>query len=286
LVESAGSCGGAVDWSYSAVGAPGPRSDGSIPYWKTTVVAWPCGLTVPDTDADVALDVDGELGITAGGLVGGGGGDDETYVKRSAELVALLPPAFVTMTSTVPVPGGEVTTICVPVLLVTVAPADPNLTVALVKFVPLIVTDVPPPAGPEDGLIELMVGAGGLPPILYVDDTVGRSELVATVTVSVVEVVVGLVTLGSVIVSESPPLTVDPLKMKQVSVWPLAEQLPPTCGDPVWLVSTTLLPPLMWVRSVPAGNTIEIVLCDAPDIPPVADTANDITYVTPAALGA
>jgi hypothetical protein len=87
-------------------------------------------------------------------------------VKRSAALVTLVPPALVTITSTVPVPGGEVTTIWVPMLLLIVAGPDPNLTVAPVKFVPLIVTDVPPAAGPEDGLIDVTVGGGGLPPML------------------------------------------------------------------------------------------------------------------------
>ena len=51
-------------------------------------------------------------------------------------------------------------------LLVIVAGLDPNLTVAPVKFAPLIVTDVPPAAGPEDGLIEVTVGGGRLPPML------------------------------------------------------------------------------------------------------------------------
>jgi hypothetical protein len=87
-------------------------------------------------------------------------------VKRSAAPVALVPPAVVTVTSTVPLPGGDVTTIWLPVLLVIDAGAEPNVTVEPVKFEPLIVTDVPPAAGPEDGLIEVIVGGGGLPPTL------------------------------------------------------------------------------------------------------------------------
>ena len=43
--------------------------------------------------------------------------------------------------------------------------ADPNLTlVAPVKSVPVIVTLVPPATGPDDGLIDVTVGAGGAPP--------------------------------------------------------------------------------------------------------------------------
>ena len=55
---------------------------------------------------------------------------------------------------------------CVPVLPVMVAGAEPNMTVEPVKFAPLIVTIVPPPAGPEVGLIEVTVGGGGFPPML------------------------------------------------------------------------------------------------------------------------
>ena len=64
----------------------------------------------------------------------------------------------VTITSTVPDPGGDITVSWVPVLLVMLARADPNSTVEPVKFAPLIVTVVPPAAGPDVGLIEVIVG--------------------------------------------------------------------------------------------------------------------------------
>src|SRR5437660_8778259 len=51
------------------------------------------------------------------------------YVKRSASLVALVPPAVVTVTSTVPVPAGETAVIEVPEFTVTFAAlVEPNLT--------------------------------------------------------------------------------------------------------------------------------------------------------------
>ncbi len=64
-----------------------------------------------------------------------------------------------------PVPAGEVAVIEVAPLMVTlVAAVEPNLTVdAAVKFVPVMVTDVPPAAGPEAGLIEVTVGTGVVP---------------------------------------------------------------------------------------------------------------------------
>ena len=73
-----------------------------------------------------------------------------------------MPPVVVTRTSTVPVPAGDVAVIWVAELTVKpVAGVAPKLTaVAPVKFVPVIVTDVPPVAGPEVGEIDVTVGDG------------------------------------------------------------------------------------------------------------------------------
>ncbi len=75
--------------------------------------------------------------------------------------VALVPPAVVTLTSTVPVPAGEVAVIEVALLTVTLAAgAAPKLTTAArVKPVPVIVTLVPPDAGPVVGLRLVTLGA-------------------------------------------------------------------------------------------------------------------------------
>ena len=74
--------------------------------------------------------------------------------------MALVPAGVVTVTSTVPEPGGEVAVIWVAVSTVNaVAGLVPNPTaVAPVKFVPVIVTDVPPAAGPDEGLTPVTVG--------------------------------------------------------------------------------------------------------------------------------
>ena len=77
-----------------------------------------------------------------------------------ADCVSLL----ITFISTVPVPAGDVTVSCVEESYVTfVAFVAPNCTVGageFRKFVPVIVTVVPPASGPFCGFIEIIVGAG------------------------------------------------------------------------------------------------------------------------------
>jgi hypothetical protein len=73
----------------------------------------------------------------------------------------LCPPALVTVTVTAPaLPAGVVAVIVVPFTTATfVADALPNFTIApLAKFVPVIVTAVPPATGPLFGLTLLTVG--------------------------------------------------------------------------------------------------------------------------------
>ena len=74
--------------------------------------------------------------------------------------MALVPPAVVTVTSAVPLPAGDIAVIEVALLTVKdAAPVVPNFTeVAQVKSVPVIVTGVPPPVGPEAGAIEVTAG--------------------------------------------------------------------------------------------------------------------------------
>lgn len=84
------------------------------------------------------------------------------YVKRSALLVALFPPAVVTVTFTAPAePAGDSAVIDVAETTVKLfAAAEPNLTaLAPVKLVPVIVTVVPPASGPVFGSTFVTVGA-------------------------------------------------------------------------------------------------------------------------------
>src|SRR5258708_37061249 len=74
--------------------------------------------------------------------------------------MALVPPAVVTVTSTVPTPVGEVAVIWVALSTVKEAAALlPKLTaVAPEKLVPVMVTLVPPDVGPVFGLTLVTVG--------------------------------------------------------------------------------------------------------------------------------
>ena len=94
------------------------------------------------------------VGLTALTATGG------TYVNVSAELVELVCPPLVTVTSTVPEPAGLVAVIDVALFTVTpVAAVPPNATVAPdAKPVPEMVTGVPPAAGPLAGLTPDTVG--------------------------------------------------------------------------------------------------------------------------------
>ena len=74
--------------------------------------------------------------------------------------MALVPPGVVTVTSTVPVPAGEVAVIWVALTtLNNPAALPPNLTaVAPEKLVPVMVTLVPPAGGPLFGVTLVTVG--------------------------------------------------------------------------------------------------------------------------------
>lgn len=71
-----------------------------------------------------------------------------------------MPPGVVTRRLTVPLPAGEVARKVVALSNCTLVPATaPKATVApLTKFVPVMVTTVPPDEGPVAGVIELTVG--------------------------------------------------------------------------------------------------------------------------------
>ena len=74
--------------------------------------------------------------------------------------MAEVPPAVVTLTSTVPLPEGDVAVIWVAELTVKpVAAVAPKVTaVAPEKLVPVMITLVPPVVGPDVGEIEVTVG--------------------------------------------------------------------------------------------------------------------------------
>jgi hypothetical protein len=86
---------------------------------------------------------------------------DEMYRKLTALLV---PPGLVTVTPTMPIPGGLVAVhLVAEAQFMLAAGVAPKLIVvgpsAVVRLAPLIVTTVPPAAGPSDGLMLVTVGA-------------------------------------------------------------------------------------------------------------------------------
>jgi hypothetical protein len=85
-------------------------------------------------------------------------------VNWSAEPVADVPPGVVTRTSTVPVPSGDVAVIDISLTNEKlVAGVTPKATaVTPVKPVPVMVTLVPPDAGPFAGLMPVTIGAGSM----------------------------------------------------------------------------------------------------------------------------
>src|SRR5205807_5741669 len=83
-----------------------------------------------------------------------------------------VPSGPVIFTSTVPAPAGDLAVIEVADLTVKLAAfADPNLiAVAPVKLVPVMVTEVPPVAGPSAGFNLVIVGVAELTRLLKFGD--------------------------------------------------------------------------------------------------------------------
>ena len=78
----------------------------------------------------------------------------------SADTGALTPDGVTTVTSTVPVPAGDVAVTEVELSAVMVPGVEPKSTaVAPDRLVPVIVTLVPPPVGPVTGLMEVTAEA-------------------------------------------------------------------------------------------------------------------------------
>ena len=83
------------------------------------------------------------------------------YLNRSALDTALVPPAMVTLTLTVPLPVGLLAVILVGLTTtMRVAALAPNRTLApRTKSAPMMVTTVPPRRGPSRGETEVTRGA-------------------------------------------------------------------------------------------------------------------------------
>jgi hypothetical protein len=172
-----------------------------------------------------------------------------TYEKRSALLVGLVPAGVVTVTSTVPEPAGEVAVTWVSETTVKpVAAVDPKLTpVAPVNPVPVIVTSVPPAAGPEVGLIPVTVGPDatyvkrspawvGLVPAGVVTVTSTMPDPAGeTAVTSVSETTLKLVATVDPKLTPVAPVKPEPVMVTDVppAVGPDVGEMPETDGPPV-----------------------------------------------------
>ena len=158
--------------------------------------------------------------------------------------LALCPSGLVTTTFTGPaVIVGVTAVILVAETTTTEVPGlPPNVTVAPdLKFVPVIVTDVPPAAGPELGLMEVIVGGGATtaavnPPV---EVAVWPSGLITTIFTGPA-VIVGVTTV--MLVAETtttevpglpPKVTVAP-DLKFIPV--MVTDVPPAAGPDVGLM--------------------------------------------------
>ena len=91
-------------------------------------------------------------------------------MNSSADEVALVPSGVVTVTSTVPVPGGAVAVIEVAESAAMVAGVEPKSTaVAPDRSVPVMVTLVPPAGGPVAGAIPVTATVWEAAEVIVVD---------------------------------------------------------------------------------------------------------------------
>lgn len=151
---------------------------------------------VPNPPPEIVIDVPTgpEVGLTEV--------TDGEYVKFAFDVVREVPPLVVTLTGTVPVPGGEIAVIVLSLFTVNCAVAVPKSTFsAFVKPDPEMVTVVPPLAGPDVGVI---------PDIVPADIPLNASPLVSTDAQKLVEehdteVRLALLSVGIVVVLQLPP---------------------------------------------------------------------------------
>jgi hypothetical protein len=227
-------------------------------------------------------------------------------VYWSAAEVALVPPGEATRMSTVPVPAGEVAVICVAEFIVNeVAAVPPNVTaVALVKPVPVRVTEVPPAAGPDVGEMPVTAGAGRKvnwsadevalvpPPVVTVMSTVPVPAGDVAV-ICVAESTVKPVAAVPPNVTASAPVRLVPVMVTEVppASGPADGAIPVTNGNPIYVNSSAadagLVPPEVVTRMstvlVPAGAVA--VICVAESIVnEVAGVPANVTAVAPVKL--
>ena len=162
------------------------------------------------------------------------------------------------------------------VLLDTGTKFPSTITLAPLRFVPVIVITVPPQAGPEVGLMEVMVGTA---PTTYVNvpDLVAVPPAVVTATLLAPTVPAGVVAVMEValttttLVAKAPPIftLVAPVKLVPVMVI----VVPPVVGPEVGLTFVIVGSGVMYV------NALALVA-----VPPAVVTATLLAPVVPAGV--
>ena len=189
-----------------------------------------------------------------------------------------MPTVVVTVTLTLPaVPAGVTAVRELALTKVTfVAGAVPKSTVApRAKLVPVMVTVVPPVAGPDEGLTPVTVGA----PKRYVkraaDEGTEVPEVVVTVTETVPAVPAGDTAANDVALLKVTPVAgIEP----KYTVAPLAKLLPTIC---------TVVPPVVGpdegLSAVTVGSTAKVNWSDAEvvDVPAPVVTVTSTSPVPP-----
>jgi hypothetical protein len=147
---------------------PGPPLGETAVIWSAVLTAKLAAFAVPNLTLvapvklapamttevpPAAVPVTGLTPVTDGGGM---------YVNWSAATTALVPAGVVTVMSTWPDPAGDMAVICAEEFTAKeVAATLPNETpVAPVNVLPVMTTDVPPPAGPLFGLTPVTAGGG------------------------------------------------------------------------------------------------------------------------------
>ena len=210
---------------------------------------------------------------------------EPVYVYPLARL-PLSPLLFVTVTVTAPVaPAGVVAVIDVALTTVTpVAAVEPNFTVAPVaKFVPVIVTAVPPATGPLFG--DTLVTVGGAA-YVYPLARVPLCPLTVTVTVTAPAVPAGVVAVIDValttvtFVAEAlPNVTVAPVtKFVPVIVTAVPPAVVPVFGDTLVTVGVaTYVYPFVRLPLCPLTVTVTVT---APAVPAGVVAVIDVALTT------
>ena len=154
------------------------------------------------------------------------------------------PPAVVTTTSFAPtVPAGVFAVIEVAVATILVAAVTPIFTVAPVKFVPVMVMEVPAASGPDVGDTLAIVGSAtyvNALTLVAVPPTVVTATLCAPAVPAGVFAVIEVAVATTLVAATPPIFTVAPIKLVPVIVIDVPPAIGPEIGETVVIVGSAM----------------------------------------------